>query len=175
MSLISISGFIALISYIVTLLPSNLSSVFPITKKQTIIKIIRKYRRDIGLSSFLFASIHASITISHLHLDMMNVRTYAVYYSGITTLVIFTLLAITSNRFSIRRMKKAWKFLHNFTYLAMFLLIVHIWSLMLGKWTSFTGIGLMLLGLVIILYLIRIYVSFWKKTYWMLVHKRSLF
>ena len=163
MSLISISGFIALILYIVTLLPSNISLIFPITKKIAIIKILRKCRRNIGLTSFFFASIHASITISHLHLDMMNLRTYAVYYSGITTLVIFTLLAVTSNRFSIRRMKKAWKILHNFTYLAMFLLIVHVWSFMLGKWTIFTAVGLMLLALVTIFYLIRVYVGFWKK------------
>lgn len=164
MSLISISGFIALITYIATLLPSNLTSVFPLTKKFKAIKLLAKYRREVGLISFFFASIHSTITISHLNIDFTNLETYTIYYSGIGTLIIFTLLAVTSNRFSIRRLKRAWKILHKFTYVAMFLLLVHIWNLMLGQWTILTGIGLILLSLVTVFYLVRINVNFWKKS-----------
>ena len=164
MSLISISGFIALITYIATLLPSNLTSVFPLTRKFKAIKLLAKYRREVGLISFFFASIHSAITISHLNIDFLALETYTSYYSGIGTLIIFTLLAITSNRFSIRRLKRAWKILHKFTYVAMFLLLIHIWNLMLGQWTILTGIGFNLLCSVTIFYLIRTYLNFRKKS-----------
>ena len=164
MSLISISGFIALITYIATLLPSNFTPVFPLARKFKAIKLLAKYRREVGLISFFFASIHSTITISHLNIDFLALETYTSYYSGIGTLIIFTLLAITSNRFSIRRLKRAWKILHKFTYVAMFLLLIHIWNLMLGQWTILTGIGFNLLCSVTIFYLIRTYVNFRKKS-----------
>ena len=157
MSLVSISGFIALITYITTIIPSNLKKVFPQCKKNSFVKLLAKSRRNTGLLSFFFASVHSAITVSHLNIDLLDLNTYSVYYTGTLSLIVFTVLALTSNNFSIKKLKKNWKKLHNLTYVAMVLLLIHIWSLMHDKWTIFTGLGLCFLSAIAIIYLIRLY------------------
>ena len=160
MSLVSISGFIALITYVLSIVPKNSTTVFPSTKKLKIIKLLFKHRRFIGLSAFFWASIHTTITISDKNINLLSLNTYFNYYSGIATFVIFTLLAITSNKFSINKLKKKWKMLHNLTYAAMILLLIHIWTMMEDNWTKLTGIGFCLLASIAIIYLIRLYIDF---------------
>ena len=159
MSLVSISGFIALITYILTIAPKNVTTVFPSNKKLKLIKILFKYRKHTGLSTFFFSSIHGAITISHLNIDLLSLNTYSYYYSGTIAFVIFTLLAITSNKFSIKKLKSKWKALHSFTYVAMVMLLIHVWSMMKNNWTELTGIGLCLLGSIAIMYFIRLYID----------------
>ena len=160
MSLVSSSGFIALITYILSIVPKNLTTLFPSTKQLKVIKLLFKHRRFIGLFAFFWASIHTTITISDRNIDLLSLNTYFIYYSGIGTFVIFTLLAITSNKFSIKRLKKKWKMLHNLTYAAMILLLIHIWTMMEDNWTKLTAIGFCLLGSIAIIYLIRLYIDF---------------
>ena len=164
MSLISISGFIALITYITTLLPSNLNKVFPHLKKNSLVKLLSRNRRNTGLLSFFFASIHSAITVSHLNINLFELNTYSVYYTGTFSFAIFTVLALTSNNFSIKKLKKNWKKLHNFTYVAMVLLLIHIWSLMGDKWTIFTGFGLCFLSAIATIYIARLYRDLNKKS-----------
>ena len=159
MSLVSISGFTALITYILSIVPKNLTTVFPSTKKLKIIKLLFKRRKFIGLSTFFWASIHATIAISHKNIDLLSINTYFNYYSGTSAFIIFTLLAVTSNKFSMKKLKKNWKALHNFTYVAMIMLLIHVWSMMKSNWTELTGIGLCLLIFIAIIYLIRLYID----------------
>ena len=159
LSLVSISGFIALITYILSIIPKNSITVFPATKKLEIIKLLFKYRKHIGLSAFFWASIHATITIAHRNINLLSINTYFTYYSGITALVIFILLAVTSNKFSMRKLKKNWKTLHSLTYVAMIMLLIHIWTLMESNWTELTGIALCLLSFISIIYFIRLYID----------------
>ena len=159
MSLVSISGFVALTTYILSIVPKNVATVFPATKKLKFIKMLFKHRKFIGLSTFFWSSIHATITISHMNINLLSLDTYSYYYSGITAFVIFTLLAITSNKFSVKKLKKNWKALHSLTYVAMVMLLVHIWNMMESNWTRLTGIGLCLLVSVTIMYLIRLYID----------------
>lgn len=160
MSLVSFSGFLALITYIATIIPTNLSTVFPKTKKLKIIKLLFKQRKNIGLITYFFAAIHTTITISQRGINLLSLDTYHTYYTGISSFIIFTLLAITSNKFSIKKLKKGWKKLHNLTYVAMILLLIHVWSLMRDDWTEFTGIGLCLLSSMAIFYLLRLGIRF---------------
>ena len=159
MSLVSISGFIALIAYILSIIPKNATTVFPSTKKLKFIKLLFKYRKHTGLSAFFWSSVHGAITISHMNIDLFSLDTYSYYYSGTSTFIIFTLLAITSNKFSIKKLKKKWKTLHSFTYVAMVMLLIHVWSMMKNNWTELTGIGLCLLGSIAIMYFIRLYIN----------------
>ena len=159
MSLVSISGFIALIAYILTIVPKNATTVFPSTKKLKFIKLLFKYRKHTGLSAFFFSSIHGAITISHLKIDLLSLNTYSYYYSGTIAFIIFTLLAITSNKFSIKKLNKKWKLLHSLTYVAMIMLLIHVWSMMKNNWTELTGIGLCLLISIAIMYFIRLYID----------------
>lgn len=92
-----------------------------------------------------------------------SLDTYFYYYSGITAFVIFTLLAVTSNKFSVQKLKKNWKVLHRFTYVAMVMLLIHVWSMRESNWTALTGIGLCLLGSIAIMYLIRLYIDYDMK------------
>lgn len=164
MSLVSISGFIALITYILSIVPKNIATVFPSTKKSKFIKLLFKYRKHTGLSAFFWSSVHGAITISHMNIDLLSLNTYYHYYSGTGAFIIFTLLALTSNKFSIKKLKKNWKTLHSFTYVAMVMLLIHVWTMMESSWTQLTGIGLCLLGSITIIYLARLYIDFNLKS-----------
>lgn len=157
-------GFLALISYITTLLPTILRIVFPQTRKTKIRKLLRKHRRQIGLIAFALASAHGWLLIAKRNIDFFDLDTYWVYIQGIATFLIFTLLAVTSNNWSMRKLKCNWKKLHSLTYLAMFLLAWHVWDKMSGHWSFLTPIGLV--GLIVIISLF-----IWRK--WRENHPKS--
>lgn len=142
-------GFLALSSYIATLLPTILRIVFPQTKKSHLRQFLLKYRRQIGLIAYVFALAHGWLLIVKRNIDFLDLDTYGVYIQGIATLIIFTLLAVTSNNWSIKKLKRNWKKLHSLTYSAMFLLTWHIWDKMSTHWSFLTPIGL--IGLIIII------------------------
>ena len=148
-------GFLALSSYIATLLPTILRILFPQTKKNHIPRLLQKYRRQIGLIAFVLALAHGFLLIRKRNLDFFDLQTYWIYIQGLATLLIFTLLAITSNNWSIRKLKRNWKKLHSLTYLAMFLLTWHIWDKMSAHWSFLTPIGLLALIVIISLFLWR--------------------
>lgn len=148
-------GFLALSAYVATLLPTTLRIVVPQTKKNSLLKLLRKYRRQIGLIAFAFAFAHGWLLIAKRNIDLFDFHTYWVYIQGVVILMIFTLLALTSNNWSIRKLKKNWKKLHSLTYLGMFLLIWHIWDKMSAHWSYLTPVGLLLLIAIIALFIWR--------------------
>ena len=141
-------GFFSLICYCLTLLPTLLRIVFPQTKQTGIPKWLLLQRRLIGILAFLFAVGHGVLLIKKRNIDFSDVTTAWVYIQGICTLLIFTLLAVTSNDWSVKKLKKHWKQLHQLTYLAMFLLTWHVLDKMMGHWTRVTPISLILIGLI---------------------------
>ncbi|OWY65012.1 iron reductase [cyanobacterium TDX16] len=149
-------GFLALVSYIVTLLPTIIRIVFPKTKETGIPKWLLKRRRLIGVIAFFLALAHGYLLVEKRQLDFSDPKTFWVYVQGISTFTIFTILAITSNNWSVKKLKKNWKQLHKLTYLAMFLLTWHIWDKMAGHWTYLTPIGIVSIAGIIILFLIRL-------------------
>jgi sulfoxide reductase heme-binding subunit YedZ len=155
----SILGFAALTAYILTLLPTNLRIVFPITKKTGIPQWLLKYRRLIGLLSFFLAVLHAFIFFKKRDFDVFDLKTYFVYFQGVSSFIIFTLLAITSNDWSVKRLKKNWKNLQGLTYLAMFLVTWHICDKMTGHWTYLTPVGIAGLTATIVLFLGRVLIE----------------
>jgi sulfoxide reductase heme-binding subunit YedZ len=155
----SILGFAALTAYILTLLPTNLRIVFPITKKTGIPQWLLKYRRLIGLLSFFLAVLHAFIFFKKRDFDVFDLKTYFVYFQGVSSFIIFTLLAITSNDWSVKRLKKNWKNLQGLTYLAMFLVTWHICDKMTGHWTYLTPVGIAGLTATIVLFLCRVLIE----------------
>lgn len=149
-------GFLALSNYVTTLLPTILRIVFPQTKKTGIPKLLLKYRRQIGVIAFVLALAHGFLLVRKRNFDFFDLQTYWIYIHGVATFLIFTLLAITSNNWSVRKLKRNWKKLHSLTYLAMFLLTWHIWDKMSAHWSFLTPISL--LGLIIIISLF-----IWRK------------
>jgi methionine sulfoxide reductase heme-binding subunit len=148
-------GFLALGGYILTLLPTNLRIIFPQTKQTSMPKWLLKNRRLIGILSFLLALGHGYLLVKKRDFDFFDPSTFLVYVQGVSTFIIFALLAITSNDWSVKRLKKNWKRLHSLTYLAMFLLTWHVWDKMADHWSYLTPLGLATIVTFNFLYLYR--------------------
>ena len=152
-------GFLALGGYILTLLPTNLRIVFPQTKQTSMPKWLLKNRRIIGIFSFLFALGHGYLLVIKRNFDFFDPSTFGVYGQGVTTFIIFVLLALTSNDWSVKRLKKNWKRLHSLTYLAMFLLTWHVWDKMADHWSYLTPIGLVTIATINLIYIWRFWIE----------------
>ncbi len=148
-------GLLALICYIVTLLPTILRIVFPITKKTEIPKLLLKHRRQVGVMAFILALFHGVLLVSKRNFDFLDIQTYWIYVQGVVTFIIFTLLTITSNDWSMKKMKKNWKKLHELTYLAMFLLVWHVIDKMWGHWSYLTPLGMVGITGITVLFIMR--------------------
>lgn len=90
-----------------------------------------KYRRMVGLASFFYAVLHLSIFLidqqfnASYILEEIIKRPYITI--GFISFILLFLLAITSNNFSIRKLKQRWKKLHKLVYLIAVLVIVHFY------------------------------------------------
>ncbi len=113
-----------------------------------------KYRRMLGLYSFFYISIHLSIYILDLGLFWQQLiediikRPYVTV--GFSAFLLMIPLAVTSNRYMIRRLGKRWKPLHKSIYLITPLGILHfIWLVKadLREPLIYGGILLVLLAL----------------------------
>lgn len=137
-------GFFALVAYIATLIPSIFKTVFPENRGNKVIAWILRKRRYIGITAFGLSLDHVLITTVKKGLNFQDLHTYIEYLQGTTLLIIFTLLAITSNDWSVRKFKSNWKKLHQLTYLAVFLLPWHIIDKMSYHWSYLTPLGILL-------------------------------
>ncbi|MCC5646536.1 ferric reductase-like transmembrane domain-containing protein [Nostoc sp. CHAB 5824] len=154
--LANIIGFIALASYIATLLPTTLRIVFPQTKETGIPQWLLKRRRIIGIIAFFLVMGHAFLMVQKRNFDFFDIKTFWIYIQGVSTFIIFALLTITSNNWSVKKLKKNWKQLHKLTYVAMIILIWHIWDKMSGHWTYLTPISLIATTIITVLFIIRL-------------------
>ncbi len=155
----NILGFLALACYILTLLPTILRIVFPQTKETGIPQWLLKRRRNVGVSGFFLALTHGFLLAQKRDIDFLDPKTFLIYSQGISTFTIFTILAITSNNWSVKKLKKNWKQLHKLTYLAIFLLTWHIWDKMSGHWTYLTPTAIMSITAIMALFLIRLWIE----------------
>ena len=99
-NLASYLGFLALAAYILTLLPTIIKIVFPVTMKTPVPKLLIKYRRQAGIISFFLGSGHGILLFIKRNFDVWDIKAYYIYLQGIVLLAIFTALAITSNNWS---------------------------------------------------------------------------
>lgn len=114
-----------------------------------------KVRRPLGVYSFMYASIHFAIFIGvdyffnvKLIVDDLFEKRYAIV--GLSTGLILLPLAITSTKGWQRRMKKNWKRLHRFAYVAGALAVIHyIWLVKQGVWEPWIWAGVLLLLLLL--------------------------
>ena len=124
--------------------------------KFTRVNLIR-FRRAIGLTAFLYISVHLSVWL------LLDVALLSEIWAGIVKRPYVTVgmagfaallpLAITSNNWSVRRLGTAgWRRLHRLTYLAAVLGAVHF--VMIGK--TWQAEPLVFLGLVVGLLAMRI-------------------
>lgn len=153
--LANILGFLALLCYVATLLPSLLKAIFPAIKRNKSLMSLLKYRRHLGVAAFCLGANHGVLLILERQANLLDWHTYIHYFQGITTLAIFTILTVTSNDESVKTLKNNWKKLHQLTYLAMFILPWHILDKMSGDWTYLTPLAVLLTLFILILFLRR--------------------
>jgi sulfoxide reductase heme-binding subunit YedZ len=106
-------------------------------------------RRQLGLWCFAYAALHLScyvLFIAGLRLDLvardLSERPYIIV--GALAFVGLLALAVTSNRFSIRKLGRKWKTLHRLVYAILLLALLHmLWVVRadLGEWLAYALIG----------------------------------
>ena len=132
-------GFLALLVYSATLLPSNLKVAFPQFTATRTYKFLLKNRREAGVLTFAISALHACVAVYQQSAGKpMTVDILRQSISGLLILTIFAALALTSNNWSIAKLKRNWKRLHSMTYVAAVLLPWHISAKMTGKGTLLT-------------------------------------
>ena len=105
---------------------------------------------------------HGLISINKYDINLFSCN-YDTYYTGFISFSIFFVLAITSNKWCMHKLKHKWKMLHQLTYVAMFLLIIHIFSLMKENWTWITPLALQFILTISFIFVIRLFITI-KKT-----------
>ena len=93
-----------------------------------------KLRRMLGLFAFFYATLHMLTWVVFVHYFDTHYMVEDVFERpfitiGMATFLILLALAVTSNRFSIRRLGRKWQSLHRLVYLAAIGAIVHFWWL----------------------------------------------
>lgn len=94
-------------------------------------------RKPLGLYAFMYGLLHFAIFVVDNGYVSGSIDLYAVYAAtfekrfalvGFAALMILLPLALTSNRWAMRQLKKNWKRLHRLVYLAGILVIIHfVW------------------------------------------------
>jgi sulfoxide reductase heme-binding subunit YedZ len=153
----NIVGFLSLLCYIATLIPSLVKANFAINRKNEIILYLLKYRRHIGVTAFSLGFNHGILQIVKRDLNLLDFHTYIQYFQGFSLLLIFTTLAFTSSDEAVKNLKTNWKKLHQLTYVAIFLLPWHILDKMSGHWNHMTPIAVGMSIIVTLLFITRRY------------------
>lgn len=106
-------------------------------------------RRQLGLWCFTYVTLHLSgyvLFIAGVRLDLvlrdLSERPYIIV--GALAYIGLLALAVTSNRFSIRKLGRKWKALHRLVYVILLLALVHmLWVVRadLGEWLAYAFIG----------------------------------
>jgi len=101
-----------------------------ITKWNELIKL----RRMLGLFSFFYATLHmltwvVLFNFFDVKLMVEDVVKRPFITIGMTTYLILLSLAVTSNRFSIRKLGRRWQKLHRLVYVAAITAVIHFWWL----------------------------------------------
>ena len=93
-----------------------------------------RLRRMLGLFSFFYATLHMLTWVVFFHFFDVNamvedvgMRPYITV--GMATFLILFVLALTSNRYAVRRLGRRWQKLHRLVYVAAIGAVIHFWWL----------------------------------------------
>jgi len=155
----NVLGFLAVLVYSATLLPSSLKVLFPTLKMNAFVQMLLRNQRTIGIWTFILSMAHICAVVSLHRMNLLRPEFYWQSSSGLLIITIFTLLTVTSNNWSIKRLKRNWKRLHSLTYVAALIMPWHIAAKMAGQWTWLTPITVSLPMAAICFYCIRRYIK----------------
>src|SRR3984885_3173770 len=127
------TGFAALRILIISLV------ITPVRRLSKSLGWLVRFRRMLGLYAFFYASVHLLVYLKlYANLDWptlvddLSKRRYII--AGFSAWLLLLPLALTSTKWSIRKLGKRWQVLHRLVYVAAVLGIVHYW------WIVKTGV-----------------------------------
>jgi sulfoxide reductase heme-binding subunit YedZ len=127
------TGFAALRILIISL------AITPVRRLSKSLGWLVRFRRMLGLYAFFYASVHLLVYLKlYANLDWatlvddLSKRRYII--AGFSAWLLLLPLALTSTKWSIRKLGKRWQALHRLVYVAAVLGIVHYW------WIVKTGV-----------------------------------
>jgi sulfoxide reductase heme-binding subunit YedZ len=129
MSLFTLLGWITWWTLFATLTVRPLADITGLK----ILKYVVAYRKWIGISVYLIACIHITLILTSKALNLSifwnpqywNFNTNIAW--GMLTILVLTPVFITSNKYSMRLLKRNWKRLHKLVYVAFILAGIHIY------------------------------------------------
>ena len=120
------TGFTALRILIISL------AITPVRRLSKSLGWLVRFRRMLGLYAFFYASVHLLVYLKlYANLDWptlvndLSKRRYII--AGFSAWLLLLPLALTSTKWSIRKLGKRWQVLHRLVYVAATLGIVHYW------------------------------------------------
>ena len=104
-----------------------------------------KNRRYFGVASFAYAALHTVIYLDRTALvaDVLADALLAEYWTGWVAMLLFAVLAATSNDASVRWLKRAWKQLHRAVYLAAVASFIHWVLVAFNPTAAYIHIGIL--------------------------------
>lgn len=133
-----------------TLAITPLVRIFP---RQKALAWLRRYRRDLGLVTFVYTAAHAAVYLVRIAdgTRILDEATEAGMLTGWVAFAVMLVLALTSNDASVRALARSWRTLHKTVYAAAILTMAH-WVL-----TAFDPtVGYVYLGILVVLLLLRL-------------------
>ena len=121
-----IAGDSALVFFCLTLIP-GIARRFKI--RLVLFQILMLFRRQLGISTFLLGFLHYGILQLFPILFAgvpLNTSPSVFEIFGVLTLYPMTLLFLTSNDLSVRKLGKWWKVLHSLSYILVWTLFFHV-------------------------------------------------
>lgn len=133
-------GQIALVCYVLTVLPGIARRFGKFYKPVSILMIFRRY---IGIMTFMFVLIHASIVrffwILKGQMSVIPTEVFQVF--GFLSFIILFSLFITSNDWSVRKLGRWWEWIHNLTYIVVWFIFAHVALQRVSVWSILAGIA----------------------------------
>jgi sulfoxide reductase heme-binding subunit YedZ len=120
-------GTLALILFIITLIPSIIQRFGLAKQLNLIVKLILPVRRQFGILMFMFAFTHylAMKVIPTLQFKLPpSLPVYQAF--GLAAIILTLPLFLTSNNWATRKLKSNWKKLHRLTYVIGWLIFGHV-------------------------------------------------
>lgn len=104
------------------------------------------YRRHLGLIGFAFGLVHIGLSWSTLQklFDMATWQRGAYWpaLTGLIATVIFTIMALISNTYSIKKLGRAWRPILRWGYLALIMVFAHVVVLKSARWITWYNGGM---------------------------------
>lgn len=141
-SLARLSGKIALILYILTVLPGIFRRF---NLKSKIIFPLQLFRRYIGITMFLLVSLHFWFIYGIKTITTGLPKSSPLFISfGLIAFFLTLPLFLTSNNFSVNKIKKWWSKIHQLTYLIIFFIFLHLILQEINFWSALIALILIL-------------------------------